>query len=100
MKFFKHGIDVFNRRYKKYGGHTHWLAQSYIFNNKWYCIDYLSIVFEFKLHKFERYSAYYDGYHHDIQFLFVTIFWGGTPYKETQFKTKSQIRKEKIDKLL
>lgn len=100
MKFFKYGIDLFDTKYKKYGGHTHWLAQSFIFDNRWYWIDYLSIGFEFKLHKCKKGSIYYDGYHHHLKFLFITIFWGGCPYKETPLKTKAQIRKEKIDKFL
>lgn len=98
MKFFKLGVELFDIKYAKYGGHSQWIGNLFIFNNKKICLDYL--IVELKFSKLEYKCIYYDGYHHAFNFWLFGIYWGGTPFKETPTKTKFEIRKDKIKKLL
>ena len=68
MKVFKFGVEICDRKYKKYGGHWRLLADLLH-------IDYLVISFcPILYRKFD--ILYYDGYHAAITFLFFNVAWG------------------------
>lgn len=90
MKFFKYGIDFFDGKLDRYGGHWQFLS-------RWTQLDYLWISVNenvtrdyyktFQLKKkiyFKRSSIYYDGYHHSINCVLFNVCWGGKPYDETE----------------
>lgn len=68
MKLEKYGIDFFDNRLEKYGGHSHWLGK--FFKNYSYACFYLC---GFRIGYFKE---YYDGYHYAIFLGFVVFSWG------------------------
>lgn len=69
MKFGKWYVDVFDGKYKKYGGHWGWLRET--------GLDYL--IFGFDTWDVGYIHTYYDGNHHKIGLGFLFINWGTPP---------------------
>ena len=69
MKIYKYGIQLFDGKYTKYGGH--WQKLSRLTG-----LDYFDIYFNFG---FKYFSDYYDGYHSTIGLGIIWISWGGRP---------------------
>ena len=68
MKKLNRGIEIFDGKYTKYGGHWQSLARIT-------ALDYLS--FSFHIAKFSYNREWYDGWHNSISLGIVSISWGG-----------------------
>lgn len=77
MKFFKYGIDVFDGRLKKYGGHGHFIAGKIFKWRMGYLHIYLKVTPGFEI-IYKNDDHYYDGYHNHIYIGWVLISWGSS----------------------
>lgn len=89
------GLDFFDGSQIERGGHTHWLYK--LINNKlinkfmWfdYCMVCIHLIPNIIIG-----STWYDGQHHNIQFAFFSICWGGSPYgKYCHFNLNGKLNK-------
>ena len=73
MKKIRGGIEVFNNKHQRFGGHWQNLA-------KITKLDYLQITFG--LWNFSYDHEYYEGQHHWLTLGIIRILWGGPPVRK------------------
>ena len=73
MKRTSRGIEIFDGKHKRFGGHSQWLS-------KFSGLDYL--IFQFGWWKPTYDHEWYDGQHHWLSIGPIRICWGGKPFKD------------------
>jgi hypothetical protein len=73
MKKIKNGLELFNGKHNRFGGHWQKLS-------KLTGLDYLTIQIGWWNFSYDH--EWYDGQHHWLTLKLIRICWGGKPFKD------------------
>lgn len=68
MNFYKWGIEIFDTRYAKYGGHSQWIGKLMKYK-------LASLSIQFCNWEISHNREYYDGWHNALYLGFIVIAW-------------------------